>query len=60
LPDLKENQRKKTGGEVPLKAVEWALFHLDRCIKAKNHDDIDIKVNILSTTLVLQIGRPLH
>lgn len=46
LPDLKKEKGKK-GGEVPIKAVDWAIYVLDRFVKSKNHEDIDTKVTLV-------------
>ena len=44
-PDMsKFKRRKKETVEIPLKAVEWAVYHLDKVVRSKEHEDIDTKV----------------
>ena len=41
----KFRRSKKEAAQIPLKAVEWAVYHLDKFARSKEHEDIDSKVS---------------
>ena len=41
--------QERLGGEVPSKAVDWALSQCERFIRFKTHEDLDIKVSIITS-----------
>jgi hypothetical protein len=41
VPDLSAATKEKKGGQVPAKAVDWAIQHCLRFVRSKNHEDLD-------------------
>jgi len=41
VPDLQSTVKEKKGGDVPVKAVDWAIQHCYKYLRAKNHEDLD-------------------